>query len=367
MLYFVATTTVCDLKCKYCQNEPEPSIEPIHVTFTIDMLKKFISKDPDPSIAFYGGEPLLNINFLKRVMNEVPAKRYIIQTNGLHLNKLERKYLERFDTILVSIDGRREVNDYYRGKGTYDRVMENIKYIRENGFKGDLIARMAVSSKTDIFLDVKHLVELDDPGFDHVHWQLDALWDTPPAIRYGGLQGFKKWVEESYNPGITRLVNYWVRTMKEEGRVLGIVPFQGIMSTLLFNRKEHLRCGAGIDAFAITTSGRILACPIAPEFDFNVVGHILKSDPKELPWKVRISGTCETCEVRDICGGRCLFANKTMLWGEEGFNMVCDTVKHLINELKRVKSEVENLIKEGIIDVDEIDYPKYNNTTEIIP
>ncbi|MGQ4891494.1 MAG: TIGR04084 family radical SAM/SPASM domain-containing protein [Candidatus Njordarchaeia archaeon] len=367
MLYFVATTMVCNLNCIYCGNNPDPAIEPLEVTFDLEKLKKFISKDSDATIGFYGGEPLLRIRLIEEIMDKILAKRYIIQTNGIFLNRLKRRYLERFDTILISIDGRKEINDYYRGRGVYDVIMKNMKYIRENGFKGDLIARMAISSKTDIYLDVKYLVELRNPGFDHVHWQLDALWDTPPAQRYGGLNGFKKWVHDSYNPGISKLIDYWIRNMEEKGKVLGIVPFQGIMKTLITGEKTNLRCGAGIDTFAITTSGRILACPIAPEFDFNVVGHIEKNDPRDLPWKVKVGGPCETCEVRDICGGRCLFANKTMLWGMEGFMAVCDTVKHLINELKKVKPKVEKMLNEGKIREEELFYPKYNNTTEIIP
>ena len=366
MLYFVATTTVCDLKCVYCQNEPDPSIEPILPQFTIDKLKQFISQDKDATIAFYGGEPLLNVEFIKRVMDEIPAKRYIMQTSGMNLNKLDSRYLSRFDTILVSIDGRPEITDFYRGKGVYERIMENIRYIRENGFRGDLIARMAVSYKTDIYLDAKHLAELKDPGFDHVHWQLDALWDTPPATRYGGLKGFAKWVKESYNPGITKLISYWLDKMRE-GEVIGFVPFQGIMKSLLLKEKNYLRCGSGIDSFTVTTSGRILACPIAPEFDFNVIGNIYRDKPQDLPWRVTVDGPCNSCEVFDICGGRCLFANKTMLWGTKGFELVCDTVKHLILSLKRIQRQVEDLLERGIVSWNDLIYPKYNNTTEIIP
>lgn len=363
MLYFVILTRICNLRCKYCGNNPDPSIEPIDITYTIDDLKFFIEKDPEPVIAFYGGEPLLRIKLMEEIMDKIRAKRYILQTNGLLLHKLNPKYLKKFDTILVSIDGRQEVTDYYRGRGVYQRILRNIKYIRDKGFRGDLIARMAVSGKTDIYEDVKHLIELRDPGFDHVHWQLDVLWDSPPYQRY---ENFDEWLEE-YNRGITRLIEYWINEMKVKRKVPGIVPFLGIMKSLLFNEKVKLRCGAGIDAFAITTSGRILACPIAPEFEWNILGDIYNSSPMELPGKIEIEEPCKSCEICHICGGRCLFANKTKLWGEEGFKKVCKTVKHLVNELLKVKPEIEQMIRNGVIRIEDFNYPKYNNTTEIIP
>jgi len=355
---------VCNLRCKYCGNDPDPSVEPLEINYSLDDLKRFIEKDSDAIICFYGGEPLLRVNIIKWIIDNIKAKKFCIQTNGLFLDRLELEYLEKFDTILVSIDGRKEVTDYYRGTGTYDLVIKNIRKIRRKGYDGDIIARMAVSEKTDIYSDVKHLIELKNPNFDHVHWQLDALWDLPPKQRY---KDFDLWVDTIYNAGITKLVNYWYEKMEQEGKVLGIVPFIGIMKTLLTGEKVYLRCGAGIDAFTITTSGRIIACPVALEFDEFYLGDIWTTEPYELPWKIKIGGPCLRCEYNFICGGRCLFANKTMLWGIEGFEKVCETVKHLINELIRIKPRVQDLIDKGIISIDDFNYPPYNNSTEIIP
>ncbi|MGQ4833118.1 MAG: TIGR04084 family radical SAM/SPASM domain-containing protein [Candidatus Asgardarchaeia archaeon] len=365
MLYFITLTQVCNLNCKYCGNMPDPTIAPIELSYDLSILKSFLSKDGDVDICFYGGEPLLRIPLIKKIMDEIPANHYILQTNGLLLKKLDTEYLNKFDTILISIDGRKEITDYYRGTGTYDKVMENLRDIRERGFEGDVIARMAVSGKSDIFLEVKHLIELKPPyNFDHVHWQLDVLWDFPPKQRY---DNYEKWVSEVYNPGITKLVNYWYSTMVNKQKILGIVPFLGIMKTLLYNETTELRCGAGINAFAITTDGRITVCPIAPEFKFATVGTIFNSSPHDLPYKVTIGEPCLSCEYYHICGGRCLFANKTKLWGEKGFLEVCDTVKHLIRELMRIKPEIEKLIAKGIFMKEDFNYPPYNNSTEIIP
>jgi len=337
---------------------------PINMEVDIDIIKKFISKDPSPIICFYGGDPLYKIPLMERIMDEVIAKHYVVQTNGIMLHRVRPRYLRRIDTLLVSLDGRPETTDYYRGEGIYERVVKNIKYVVSSGFKGDLVARMTVSGHSDIYKDVRYLLDLGDPKFTHVHWQLDALWDYPPEQRYND---FSKWVENSYNPGITRLINYWISEM-EKGKVLGIAPFKGLMWSMITGENKYsLRCGSGEYAFAIGTDGRILACPIAPEFSFNILGNIYSIEPRDLQNKVRISKPCTSCEYYEYCGGRCLFANKTMLWGVDGFRNVCNTVKHLINSLLQYKDRVLELVKEGIVMLEDIKYPPYPNSVEIIP
>jgi len=363
MLYYIIVTQVCGLKCIYCQNTPDSRIQPIHLSYDLSILKRFLSYDPEPIIVFYGGDPLMRIDLVEKIMDHINASRYIIQTNAIRLNKLKPRYLAKLDTLLVSIDGRREVTDYYRGRGVYDKVLSNARYALENGFKGDLIARMVISGISDVYEDVVHLVELKNPRFNHVHWQLDVLWDYPPAQRY---ENFDKWIE-TYNMGITKLVKYWIDRM-DEGIVLGIVPFQALMWSLLTGEDIGvLRCGAGINAFGITTDGRILACPIAPEYKFNVIGHIAYSKPSELPYRVRIGGPCLKCEYYNLCGGRCLFANKTMLWGLDGFKKVCKTVIHLIDTLRSVKHIVKRYIESKRIELEDLRYPKYPNSVEVIP
>jgi len=363
VLYFIVLTQRCNLKCIYCGNEPQEEYGPENAEFSIEDLKKFISQDPEANIEFYGGEPLLNIPLMLKIMDEVPANHYMIQTNATILRRVPPEYLKRFDVILASIDGRPEINDYYRGKGTYNRVLDNLRYARSVGFKGDLIARMAVSEHSSIYDEVIHLLSLDDPKFDHVHWQLDVEWSYPMELTWKDFDG---WVNNNYNPGITKLIDFWISHMKK-GEVLGIVPFQNIMQSLITGEKAHLRCGSGIDSFTITTNGKITACPILPANEISNLGDIRTTFYLDLPGKESIGEPCLSCDIYDICGGRCLYANKTKLWGEEGFLKVCKTVRHLINELKRVKPIVEELLNTQIIDKDDLFYPPYNNGCEIIP
>ena len=54
----------------------------------------------------------------------------MMQTNGILLDRLPPEIVNRFVTLLVSLDGTRELTDANRGTGVYDRVMENIRKIR---------------------------------------------------------------------------------------------------------------------------------------------------------------------------------------------------------------------------------------------
>ena len=323
--------------------------------YSISSLQRFLEEDPKVSIAFYGGEPLLNTEFIERVMENIPAEHFIIQTNATLIKKLGERYWHHFDTILLSIDGIREVTDYYRGRGVYNIVLRAAKYLLQIA-DADLIARMTVTEKSDIYRDVLHLLSLQ--LFHHIHWQLDVIWSD----RW---RAFDKWVNENYIPQLKRLVEWWLSEM-ETGSVKGIVPFQGIVSMYLGCPQPKPPCGAGSEAYAILTDGSIVACPIAVEVKWARVGNIFKDKPSDLP-KVESLEPCPSCEMYNVCGGRCLYANRERYWGEEGFKKICRISRLLFSYLYGSLPKIKNLLNKGIIKESDLIYPKYLNTTEIIP
>ncbi len=358
MLWFIFTTPVCNLNCRYCGGSIPEEVMPHEISYDFDTLRSFISKDSGADIAFYGGEPLLKMDYMERIMNEIPARNFFLQTNGIFLHLLKPEMLKRMHTILISLDGPEEITDYYRGKGVYRAALKNAELVRKRGFDGDLIARMAVSQESDIYRDVTHLLSLWP--FDHVHWQLNVVWDPDDSWK-----DFRQWLNDSYYPGLERLADFWIESIEERGIVPGIVPFQGIAKRLLGLEKPGLPCGSGRDAFAIATDGEVLACPIGGEFEWNHVGN-LRNGPEHIK-KVFPDEPCPSCPYYDVCGGRCLFANKERLWGDDGFKLICETVRYTIDLMKDRLPRIENAISEGLIDRDAFLYPEVNNTTEIIP
>jgi len=374
LYYFVTLTDECNLKCQYCHGkwleDLDVEIEdheidyfvPTHLSYDILTLKRFCERDLEPRLIFYGGEPTLCLEKIREIMDIVPAKEYIIQTNGLLIDRLEPQYINRFSTILVSIDGSKDLNDRQRGRGTYAKIMENLKILKKQGYKGEVIARMTVTQETDIEKEVKWLLFNKEWPFESIHWQLDALFwknDFDPLR-------FKEWMDKSYNPGVRRLVEFWVDHMEQRHRVLRIYPLIGPTQSLLLKEKTKLRCGAGWISFNIQTDKNITPCPVMVGMKDYYLGNIAETDPAQLKNSTHVSEPCTSCDVYTLCGGRCLYANATKLWGEEGFSLVCKTVRNLLDSLEAALPKIREMIIGGHISENDFKYPRYNSC-EIIP
>ncbi len=373
MNFFITLTTACDLQCRYCYGEccddfdesaDKANIDyylPRDLSFATGAFTKFVEKDPEATLIFYGGEPLLNVNKMYELMDSLPARRFMLHTNGTTLHKVAPAYLNRLHTISISIDGDEWLTDYNRGKGVYKKITDNARLVRNNGFGGEMIARMTVTEDCDIYSQALHLLDNPDFAFDSVHWQLNALfWKNDRQRR-----GFASWAEDIYNPAIRDLADEWVRAMREDGKVLRLYPFMSVMRSLLLEEKTLLRCGAGWAEFNIQTDGKISPCPVMSGMMDFYAGDIFTGNPLQLK-QTLVSGPCKGCDVLDICGGRCLYANVTMKWGEEGFAEVCSTIKSFIGTLQGKVPEIRQLIKEGKIGMQDFEHTKFNSC-EIIP
>ena len=373
MNFFITLTTACDLQCRYCYGEccddfdnPDDALDidyfiPQKVGYSTEALKTFLARDKDPTVIFYGGEPLLNMETMYEMMDELPAKRFMLHTNGTQLHKVKTDYLNRLHTISISIDGDERLNDYYRGQGIYKKITGNARLVRDHGFKGEIIARMTVQEETEIYSQVLHLLNNPDFSFDSVHWQLNALfWKNDYKRR-----DFARWAHESYDPGVQSLIVEWVRKMREEGKVLRLYPLMSVTRSLLLNEPTLLRCGAGCAEYNIQTDGKISPCPVMAGMKDFYNGDIETSDPMHLT-QTLIGRACTGCDVLDICGGRCLYANITMKWGEKGHEEVCSTVKSMVRGLQHSLPEIQALIDSGRISMKDFEHTKFNSC-EIIP
>jgi len=373
MFFHVILTGECNSQCRYCFGEALEDVDedfsglevdyslPSKIDYDIDLLDKFSRQDPECVLTFYGGEPLLRLDEIRQIMDRVKAKHFMIQTNGLLLDRLEPEYVNRFHTLLVSIDGDEVLTDYYRGKGTFRKVISNLKLIRQNGFSGELIARMTAMEQTDIYKQVTWLLNNSEFSFSSIHWQLNAgFWKTDFERR-----DFKRWSEESYNSGIRKLVRFWVDHMEKNGTVLRLYPILGVAQSLLKGEKSLLRCGAGWINYAIQTNGYVVPCPAMWGMKDYYLGHVRNSDPFELK-QVFVGKQCTDCSVYDVCGGRCLYASLTKRWNSEAYSLVCNTVKNLIGAVEEEMPRIGKLVENGKLESKDFEFMKYNGC-EIIP
>nr|WP_287069254.1 TIGR04084 family radical SAM/SPASM domain-containing protein [Pyrobaculum sp.] len=356
MLWFLLNTGACNLKCRYCGGSFNPAHSPWRPRASAREVAGFISKiDASPVVFFYGGEPLVNPSYVLEVMEALGGAKFGIQTNGTLVKRLPPEAWRRFSTVLLSIDGPRELTDFNRGNGVYDRVLEALRWLKhEVNCKCKVIARMAVTRESRLYRDVTHLLSL---GFDAVHWQLNVIWTDE-----WGPREFLKWAEESYLPDVERLRDLFL-SEAERGRVLGIIPFLGIYRALLIRPYDWVPCGAGKYAYAINTDGRVLHCPIAVSEKWANAGHIKIG----ITNGVRLKDKCLICEYRHVCGGRCLYTHYEDFWGEEGFDAVCHVTKKTIRILEEALPYIFQLIKDGVIRREDIDYDPLLDSTEVIP
>lgn len=373
LFFHVILTTECNLQCRYCFGEACEDVDedfsgfevdyslPRRISYDFQELSSFCEKDADCVLTFYGGEPLLCVEDISKIMDSVQAKHFMVQTNGLLLDKLDPKYVNRLHTILVSIDGDEALTDFYRGKGTFRKIVDNLRLIKQNGFKGELIARMTVMEQTDIYTQVRWLLENEEYPFSSVHWQLNAgFWQSDFQRR-----NFGKWSEESYNPKIRKLAEFWISKMENEGVVLRLYPFLGIAQSYLAGERSLLRCGGGWINYAIQTDGYIIICPTMWGMKDYYLGHIRDANPHKLR-KVSLQEPCTKCHIFGECGGRCLYANITRRWTNEAYGLVCSNVHNLVDTIAHEMPTIREQINIGKIHQSDFDFMKYNGC-EIIP
>lgn len=144
-------TRTCNLRCEYCiysGTYVNRSHENKFMTWElakkgIDYLAEHSRDSKIVSISFYGGEPLMAFELIKKCVkyaNERFAGKKIVFSLTTNATLLRGEILEffvehEFD-IMISLDGPKEYHDKYRryansNKGSFDTLMKNIRNIKE--------------------------------------------------------------------------------------------------------------------------------------------------------------------------------------------------------------------------------------------
>lgn len=136
----------CNLRCKYCfASQGDFGGEKEIMNFevgkaAIDYLIANSGNRRNLEIDFFGGEPLMNFDVVKQLVEygreaeKARGKniRFTITTNGVLLDDEKIKYInENMHNVVLSLDGRKEVNDNMRptanNKGSYDIIAPKFK------------------------------------------------------------------------------------------------------------------------------------------------------------------------------------------------------------------------------------------------
>jgi radical SAM protein with 4Fe4S-binding SPASM domain len=144
-----------------------------------------------------------------------------------------------------------------------------------------------------------------------------------------------------------------------------LYPILGVAQSLLQGEKSLLRCGGGWTNYAIQTDGNIIICPTMWGMKNHYLGHISNANPLKLK-KTFVSEPCTKCDILNVCGGRCLYANIIKRWKTAAYSLVCETVRNLIDAMTRELPRIRKLIDEGKVSLEDFEFMKYNGC-EIIP
>ena len=150
-------TDACNLKCKYCgygefyDDYDERKNRVLDEKKAILLLDYLIDRWNSPLntsqgreifISFYGGEPLLNMDFIRQIISYIENStllynkcRFSMTTNGILLHKYLPYLVEQNVNLLISLDGDGQGHSYrvdHHGENSFERVFKNIRFIQKN-------------------------------------------------------------------------------------------------------------------------------------------------------------------------------------------------------------------------------------------
>ncbi|HSL85460.1 MAG TPA: thioether cross-link-forming SCIFF peptide maturase, partial [Bacteroidales bacterium] len=187
----------CNLKCRYCfASQGDFGGEKKHMSLevgkrSLEYLVENSGNRRNLEVDFFGGEPLMNFDVVKELVhygNELGQKknknfRFTITTNGILLDDRKIDFInEHMDNAVLSLDGRKTVNDDMRltmvDSGSYDIIVPKFKkLIEKRGSKTYYIRGTFTRNSLDFSEDVKHFRDL---GFVHTSMEPVVSADENP-------------------------------------------------------------------------------------------------------------------------------------------------------------------------------------------
>ena len=312
----------CNLRCKYCFAD-EGEYHGHKGVMTLDTAKKaidYVIKRSGPrkniEIDLFGGEPTMIMDTIKEIVkyardNEANWKkniRFTMTTNATLLTDEMMEFMDKeMGNIILSLDGRKEVNDKVRikvdGSGSYDDILPNIKKMISKRTKGKtfFVRGTFTRQNTDFYEDV---VSMLNEGFKEISIEPVVLEDGHPlSLREEDLAV----IFENYD----KLFNEMAKRKREKNEEFTFYHFNIDLQGGPCVYKRISGCGAGFEYVAITPQGDVYPCHqfVGKEeyklgsvyddtFDTDLSKEFKKSHIYNKP-------KCKECWARFYCSGGC--------------------------------------------------------------
>ena len=310
----------CNLACKYCFAE-EGEYHGRRALMSYEVGKKALDfliansgTRRNLEVDFFGGEPLMNWQGVKdlvaygREQEKLHDKhfRFTLTTNGVLLNDEVQEFVNKeMDNVVISLDGRKEVNDQMRpfrnGKGSYDLIVPKFQKLAESRNQEKYYIRGTFTrNNLDFSKDVEHFADL---GFKQMSIEPVVGDDTEPyAIQKEDLPQ----IFEEYD----KLAKFLIEREKS-GRGFNFFHFMIDLEGGPCVSKRLSGCGSGTEYLAVTPWGDLYPChQFVGNEDFllgNVDEGIKRQDicDEFKCCNVYAKEKCRNCFAKFYCSGGC--------------------------------------------------------------
>ena len=318
----------CNLRCQYCFastgdfGQGRKIMPPEIAKKAIDFVIARSGVRHNIEVDFFGGEPLMawdtvtqTVDYARSLEEKYNKKfRFTITTNGLLLDEDKRKYInENMDNCVLSLDGRREVNDEFRktvaGTGSYDTIVPKFKaLVDERDPNLDYYARGTFTSHNLDFAE--DVLSIADAGFDRLSVEPVT---ADPGCGYDLTEDDLPKIEAEYD----RLTDIMLER-KKEGKPFTFFHFMVDLDQGPCVVKRLRGCGAGYEYVAVTPDGDIYPCHQFVGKDEFKQGSVLDQSfnmdiaQKFAGMNIYSRPKCQKCWAKFYCSGGCSAANYNM-------------------------------------------------------
>ncbi|WWR17463.1 thioether cross-link-forming SCIFF peptide maturase [Lachnospiraceae bacterium JLR.KK008] len=346
----------CNLACQYCfAQEGEYHGRRAMMDFetgkkALDFLVGNSGNRVNLEVDFFGGEPLMNWQTVKKLVEygrslEEPYHkkfRFTLTTNGVLLNDEIAEFLNReMSNVVLSIDGRKEVNDRMRpfrgGQGSYDLIVPKFRKLAESRGQSNYYVRGTFTRHNlDFAEDVLHLADL---GFEQI--------SVEPVVA-GEEEAYA--IREEDVPALLEEYDRLAAALIERSKAGKGVNFFHFMIDLEGGpcvAKRLSGCGSGTEYLAVTPWGDLYPCHqfvgeeafLMGNVDDGITNTEIQEDFKSC--NVYAKEKCRDCFARFYCSGGCA-ANSYHFHGHirDAYDIGC--------ELQRKRVECAIMIKAAL-------------------
>lgn len=277
------------------------------------LLEKSVGRE-NLEVDFFGGEPLMNFEVVKQIVEYARSKEkeygkhfnFTITTNGMLLNDENIDYINKeMYNVVLSIDGRREVNDKMRvrvdGSGCYDKIVPNFQKLVENrGEKEYYVRGTYTKFNLDFSEDVMHLYEA---GFDEI--SVEPVMEDP-NVEYAITEEDLERIYAEYDKLVDR-----IEEVKKRGEHINFFHFMIDLNQGPCVVKRLRGCGSGNEYVSITPDGDIYPCHQFVGHEEYKMGNLEEGSFNEEIKKefagahVYSKPACQDCWAKFYCSGGC--------------------------------------------------------------